>query len=200
MFTEIYETNAWRGERSLSGKGSDPDQTRVLERELPGLLADLQAKTLLDVACGDFYWMKSVDIGDCEYVGADIVAEAIERNRRYERDGVRFVCLDMRTDDLPRADVVLARDALVHFSYEDAFVALSNIGRSGSSYLLVTTFAGQTENHDILTGRWRPLNLERPPFGFPPPLRLISEMCTQDDESYGDKGLGLWRIEDVCDV
>jgi len=198
VFTDIYETNAWRGEESLSGRGSDPEQTGVIERVLPGLLAELGAASLLDVPCGDFLWMRSLDLGGCSYVGADIVAEAIEQNRRYESDRVRFVCLDMRSDDLPTADVVLVRDALVHFSYEDAFEALKNIGHSGSRFLLTTTFAGQTTNHDVLTGRWRPLNLEVPPFDFPPPMRLISEMCTQDDESYGDKSLGLWRVKDVC--
>ena len=198
VFTEIYETNAWRGEESLSGRGSDAEQTGAIERELPGLLAELNAASMLDVPCGDFHWMRSVDLGGCSYVGADIVAEAIAQNRCYKSDNVRFVCADMRRDDLPRADVVLVRDALVHFSYEDAFETLKNIGRSGSRFLLITTFAGQITNHDIVTGRWRPLNLEAPPFGFPPPLRLISEMCTQDDESYGDKSLGLWHVKDVC--
>jgi len=46
---------------------------------------------------------------------------------------------------------------------------LRNIRRSGSAYLLVTTFPDRKENVDIITGNWRPLNMEKPPFNFPRP-------------------------------
>ena len=35
---------------------------------------------MLDIPCGDFYWMKEVDLKDIEYIGADIVDELIKKN------------------------------------------------------------------------------------------------------------------------
>ena len=42
-------------------------------------------------------------------------------------------------------------------------------------------------------GRWRPLNLCRPPYGLPAPERLLDEQFTADPR-YRDKALGLWRL------
>ena len=64
--------------------------------------------------------------------------------------------------------------------------------------LLATTFTGRTENLDIATGGdWRPLNLQIPPFSFPPPLRLVNEGCTEGRNMFTDKSLGFWRLADL---
>ncbi len=133
-----------------------------------------------------------------EYIGADIVPEVIEVNQRlYGSEHVRFLHLDMMNDALPIVDLVMSRDVLVHFSFSDIFLALKNLQNSGAKYLLTTTFTNRSRNKDIATGQWRPLNLEKPPFNFPKPLKLINEKCTEGDGSWGDKSLGLWRIQDI---
>jgi hypothetical protein len=98
---------------------------------------------------------------------------------------------------LPAADLVLARDALVHFSHNDIFQALANLRRTGANYLITTTFLGDRCNEDIRTGEWRALNLQRPPFQLPAPLALIDEHCHHTDGIYSDKRLGLWRFADL---
>lgn len=200
VFTEIYLQNRWGGRDSVSGTGSDLEQTRVIVGELRVLLRELAISTMLDIPCGDFHWMKTVDLRDIDYCGADIVADLVRRNaERYGRDGLRFEALDVMNDTLPDVDLVLCRDCLVHFSFADALDALANICRSRSTYLLATTFTSRGDNVDIVTGRWRVLNLERAPFLLPGPLRTIHEGCTQGDGAYADKALGLWRIADVRD-
>ena len=57
--------------------------------------------------------------------------------------------------------------------------------------------AAEPANIDIVTGDWRPLNLERPPFGFPPAHELINEQCSEGNGAFRDKSLGLWRIADL---
>jgi hypothetical protein len=94
------------------------------------------------------------------------------------------------TDPLPRAD-------LVHLPLGGVLAALLNVVRSGSRYLLTTTFPGRAANPDIPLGRWRPLDLQAPPFSFPAPLRLIVEGCTQGGGNYRDKSLALWEVDDV---
>ena len=101
---------------------------------------------------------------------------------------------DVLTESLPKADVVLCRDCLVHFSARNVRRAVANIIRSGSTYLLTTTFPRRHSNRTIVTGDWRPLNLCAAPFNFPQPLQVISE---EHPEPYADKSLGLWRISDL---
>ena len=98
---------------------------------------------------------------------------------------------------LPSADLLLCRDCLVHLSFQDAGQALANIRRSTIGYLLTTTFPGEADNQDIVTGDWRPLNLERPPFSFPAPLDRIKEGCTEAGGRFGDKSLALWAVADL---
>src|ERR1044072_7300935 len=62
VFTDIFRSNRWGGTSSVSGSGSDLEQTRVLRRELPSLVQELQINTLLDIPCGDFNWMKEVEL------------------------------------------------------------------------------------------------------------------------------------------
>ncbi|MGH8131321.1 MAG: hypothetical protein ACRES3_10755 [Steroidobacteraceae bacterium] len=54
--------------------------------------------------------------------------------------------------------------------------------------------AVRARNERIVAGEWRPLNLQPPPFGLPPPLRLINENCTEGNGAYRDKALGLWDL------
>jgi SAM-dependent methyltransferase len=195
LFTDFFRRNKWGGRQSLSGTGSDADQTRVIVRELPLLLRRLGVRRVLDVPCGDFAWMKQVDLAGIDYLGAEIVAPLIEANRRcHARPGVEFQVLDLIRDRLPAVDLVLCRDCLVHLSFAQAQQALANIAASGARYLLTTTFTGRSENADIPTGKWRALNLQRPPFDLPPPLEIINEQCTEKDGRYADKSLGLWPL------
>jgi SAM-dependent methyltransferase len=198
-FTAFYRKNVWFDAESRSGPGSTLEITKVIRRELPALLRHLGVRRLLDIPCGDFHWIKEVDLGVDSYIGADIVSEMIERNNRCYADHVRrFVKLDITQDPLPQVDLVFCRDCLVHLPGKCIGQALENIRRSGSTYLLTTTFPRQTKNRDVtFAGQWRPLNLQLAPFFFPEPLRLIDERNTWKADRYPDKSLGLWRVEDL---
>lgn len=198
-FTEVYRRNVWRGGESRSGKGSGLAHTETLRRVIPPLLEELGVATLLDASCGEFFWMKEVELGAVRYIGTDIVKDMIAENeRRYGGPTRRFLCLDITRDALPRADLILCRDSLVHLNYGRALAAVANFKRSGAVHLLATTFPGRRENRDFDAALgWRPLNLQLPPFSFPPPLKLINEGYTGDDCQFPDKSLGLWRLRDL---
>lgn len=198
VFEDIVVQNQWGGAESVSGRGSDIDQARAIIAALPELFGSLSIHSILDIPCGDFSWMKHVDLDGIDYLGADIVTQLIVRNASvFETDNVRFRRLDLLTDELPGVDLVICRDCLVHFSYRDVFRALRSICSSGATYALTTTFTDRKKNSDIVTGRWRPLNLEIAPFELPPPLRLINEGSMEGGGAYRDKSLGLWRVADV---
>jgi len=199
-FTRIYLGGRFRGGESKSGAGSNLQETEVVRRELPALVQRLGVKTFLDAPCGDWYWMRTVRLSVDHYIGIDIVEELIEQNTAaYSGQGIKFRCLDLATDPLPKADLIFSRDCLVHLKYSDALSVLKNFRRSGATYLLTTSFSDKKANLELAgtASFWRPLNLELPPFNFPPPLLYLNENCREENGKYSDKCLGLWTLQDI---
>jgi hypothetical protein len=197
-FERIYSTNLWSDPESRSGVGSSLDSTRIVRAELPKALRRLEARVLLDVPCGDFTWMDQVDLSGIEYVGGDIVRKIVEENQRRHSGGSRrFLHLDLTSDALPDADVLLCRDCLVHLSYANIRVVLRNIARSNIRFVLMTSFPGRRDNYDVSDGDWRALDFQAPPFSFPEPRLAIIEQCEEEEGAYADKSLLAWRVRDL---
>jgi methyltransferase family protein len=200
VFSEIFQKNAWASRESVSGTGSELNRTYHLRRELPVLLAELNVRSLLDLPCGDLNWMAHVNLGEIQYIGADIIAELIDRNRKlYASPLRRFESLDLTSSPLPQADAILCRDCLGHLPYASILAALENICSSGALYLLTTHFSFRTlsANEEIAPGQWRRLNFELAPFHWPPPQRAIIEGCDENGGRYADKSLSLWPIDQI---
>jgi len=199
VFTEIYKSNLWGSSESISGTGSEIKQTNTLIDNLDKLLKEMKIGSVLDLPCGDFKWMQYVDLSNIDYLGADIVEELIKRNIMHykKRGNLKFEVLNLVTDPLPKSDMIIVRDCLVHLSYDHIYSAIKNIKSSGSKYLLTTTFTNCHQNHDIVTGDWRPLNLQEKPFNFPSPILVINENCTEGSGEYKDKSMALWHINKI---
>ena len=197
-FARIYQTNLWFDAESRSGVGSSLDSTAHLRDALPPLLRRLKTKHLLDVPCGDFNWMSCVDLSGIQYTGGDIVAPLIEANRqRYESPARRFLKVDIINGPLPKADVILCRDCLVHFSFANILATFRTMKASGATYVLTTTFPDRKVNKDIVDADWRPLNLQQRPFLLPDPVEIIVEGCTEEEGAYADKALAVWLVSDL---
>jgi SAM-dependent methyltransferase len=202
IFSEIYDQNAWGDSHSRSGTGSNLVQTAIIQKEIPRLLEKYGIKTMLDVPCGDFFWMKEIKAVLNEqldtYIGGDIVEKIVEQNRsQYGDEKTKFEIIDICHSPLPKVDMIFCRDCLVHLPYKMIIKALQNFKRSGATYLLTTTFTNHNENRDIHVGDWRTLNLEKFPFDFQKPLMVINENCSEQEGIYADKSLGLWKISDL---
>ena len=195
VFSEIYQKNTWGDGESVSGPGSRLDRTDKVRAALPSLLARYECHSMLDIPCGDYNWMKTLDL-EIDYLGADIVSELVKLDqKKYASRNRKFVVMDLLHDPIPRVDLILCRDCLVHFSHANIMTALGNIKASGSKYLLTTTFPRRPQNPNIVTGEWRPINLMISPFHFPAPLELVDD--SYDSPNYFDKYLGLWKIPDL---
>lgn len=197
IFTSFYKNDYWGDKESKSGPGSSEFETKQICQILPELIRELHINTLLDVPCGDFNWMQSIDLENCSYVGGDIVKELIENNQnKYENSKRVFFECDITKDELPYADLILCRDCFFHLSFEDIFSALKNFKLSKSMYLLTTTHSDTRENYPTITGGYRSLNMCLNPFNFPKPLKLIYE---RRDAGFADtdKCLGLWKVSDI---
>ncbi len=197
-FRHILDSNHWAA-ASASGGGADLDQTAALRLALPDLCRRLGIRTILDLPCGDGGWMAAVEWpAGTQYLGADLLPDLVAQCRaRYAREGRRYVTLDLTASALPEAGLLFCRDCFVHLSYDDIERALRRIHAGRFTWLLATTFPDEASNVDIVTGDWRPLNLERAPYYFPKPAELIVEGCTEQNGLFADKSLGLWRVSDL---
>ena len=195
-FQRIHDTNLWGAEASVSGLGSELDATATLRAELPPLLKRLNVTSLLDAPCGDATWIARVDLG-MRVTGIDIVPELIEQLReraaRGELSG-EYHLADITCDSLPRADAILCRDCLVHFSFANIARAVDNFRRTGGAWLITTTFPDWQQNADCEDGDWRALSFERAPFNWGRPVELLNENCTEAGGGWRDKSLGVWRL------
>ena len=194
-FERAAKLGVWCGSgETVSGDGSSVEATKVVRAALPLLLTELDIRTLLDVPCGDWNWMSRVELPVERYIGGDIVTSLVDANReRYGSPDREFRIIDVCIDVLPTADMLLCRDALIHFSFADVWRALENIGRTEVQFLATTTFMATSVNSDQPTGlRWRHLNLRAPPFNFPEPMHAIVDNFNRDDQR-----LCVWRVSDV---
>jgi hypothetical protein len=194
-FTTIYHTNHWENCESVSGPGSTVERTSELREKLQDVLRLYEVGHLLDLPCGDFNWMKHVNLSGIVYLGGDIVRELVTRNnQRYSSDFVAFEQMDLVSSELPKVDMIFCRDALVHLPDDMVVTALHNIKRSNSTYLVTTTFPDVVLSSKGSLGGWRPINLEDSKFRLSKPEEYILE---DSSPSYGRKAMGVWRIDEI---
>ena len=190
VFGDIFRFNRWNDAESASGVGSSSRYTQNLRKRLPPLLGKYKLRSLLDVPCGDFAWMKQIPFDpDIRYVGGDIVRELVERlQREFGSAQRRFEWLDVIASPLPEADVLICRDCFIHLSNADVFRALDNMLAANIGHLLTTTYRFGRINADIATGQFRVINLEAAPFSLPPPLETIVDYISP----FPPRRLALW--------
>lgn len=201
VFSEIYRENRWAGKESLSGPGSGRAATAPIARWLPALVAELGITSVLDVGCGDGYWMPDLP----GYHGVDVAPEAVQRARGLH-PGRSYEVLDGRY--LPRVayDLVIVRDAIQHLPLTDGLAMLEAIRRSGSHWLLASTYTAPSERHsatqaginvDIEPGEAFSPDLTLPPFSMGEPVRSVPDGWDyKTGKTIRDpaKRLGLWEL------
>jgi 2-polyprenyl-3-methyl-5-hydroxy-6-metoxy-1,4-benzoquinol methylase len=194
-FSSIYSQGVWLNDRdrgSRSGIGSELESTQMVRKLLPEMLDALGTRVLLDAGCGDFTWMKEVELPS-RYIGADIVGKVIEENSNlYASAGRTFQVLDATRDPLPEADTILCREVLIHLSFTDIWRLIENVRTSGALFFVATNDSGIRLNADIRSGDFRLVNLRQAPFRFPEPLRSLS-----DDHVAPGRTVAAWAVSSL---
>jgi 2-polyprenyl-3-methyl-5-hydroxy-6-metoxy-1,4-benzoquinol methylase len=151
-FTTMYEGNRWKGKRSRSGAGSEG----VFAEQKVTLLKDLAERygirTMLDLGCGDFFWMR--EIAPCleRYHGIDVVEPLIAANRdRFGSPTITFECLDIASAEREQShdppadgeiqsyDLVICFDVIGHLLNPEVDRLLEFVLHPGrGKYLLLT--------------------------------------------------------------
>jgi hypothetical protein len=181
-FEEIFSNHEWGG-GSRSGPGSDPSHTRpFVDFCHSWLSAHPDIKTVVEVGCGDWATSSLIDFADRSYIGIDIVEPLISENqRKYGSSRVSFQTLDFVDDELPTADLLIAKDVLQHLS-NSCVLSFLDRNKDKFNYALLVNDAEKLSlkkrwffetrraidfaNRDILDGESRPLLLNRAPFNL----------------------------------
>ncbi len=207
FFTNVYRKNLWMGSESRSGQGSAQWFTKRLAEGLPQALRKLGVSCLLDLPCGDFNWMKTVDLTGIEYIGGDIVPDLVESNRaKHGSPTRRFMMLDIAADALPLADMVFVRDCFIHFSNELVFESLRNIARSDIRYMCLSTLSRKRYpsllNVDLeraqhgVNFEYRPIQFEAPPYFFPEPIFEIEDGF-EGSGAHWISTMSVWEVSTI---
>jgi SAM-dependent methyltransferase len=164
-FERIYREDLWT---NGSGPGSAASSTIEYRAFVERFIKENRVRSVTDLGCGDWQFSALMDWSGVDYLGLDVVASLIDRNReRHGRSNIRF---DRMTgiDDLPGGDLLLCKEVLQHLP--NALVAEYCAAiRSRYRFALITNAIEPAEiaNTDIAPGDWRPLRLAEEPFSQP---------------------------------
>ena len=157
-FEEIYSRDEWL---YGSGEGSLPKHTKPYVSMLQIFLSEYRIRTVVDMGCGDWQFSKLVNWKGIAYQGFDIVQSVIAKNRDdFSSSNVGFHLYSGNSDELPQADLLIAKDVLQHWSNKSIEAFLPNTARY--KYCLITNCInpnGKTTNTDIEDGGFRYLDL-----------------------------------------
>lgn len=203
-FEVIYKYSYWRIDKneSLSGYGSSFAATENLLKDLINFINKENIKTIFDVPCGDFYWMKKLNFSNLKYTGGDIVTDLILDNiSKNKNSNVNFLQFDILNNIPGTFDLIMNRDCLVHFKDRDVIIALKNLKQSKSKFFASTIYPNINRNiNSNLPDNWRPLNLCIEPFNLPKPYILLNDKeKTQKNlpNITQEKYLAVWKLNDL---
>ncbi len=181
VFDEIYKEGFWG---NGSGGGSSLGASKPYVQFLEKFLKSYQIKRVVDVGCGDWQFMRYVDLTGIDYTGIDAAQSVIAANERaFGTENIRFVHFDGDYGVVPKADLLLCKDVLQHLDTESVRSLIKSL-IPRFRYSLITNDVPKRSllgrlidrlkrknlldayglNKDIDTGDYRLLDLRMPPF------------------------------------
>jgi SAM-dependent methyltransferase len=167
VFNTIYVNDVWRESREEPWPVEANSQVYrpVVER----FIKSHGIRSIVDIGCGSWEPNATIELNGADYVGVDVSDVVLAQARRNTPPGMKFINANVLTDPVPRADLLLMKDVLQHWSNADVLTFLPKI-RAFRYALITNGFVSGNENEsvnvDIVTGDWRPIDLTRPPFNL----------------------------------
>ena len=202
VFHTIYKSNHWNRYQSIdnnnllvSGPGSVPGttQTQTVLNNLKILIEENKLKSILDIACGDFSWMKELLKNDeLNYVGWDIVGEIINYNKKnYSSKNINFFCKDIvNENNFGNFDLIFCRDLFIHLNINDIKKILNNVRKSKAKFFACSNNSDILINNEILVGQHRKINLSKEPFNI---KKVYSTFYEGTEDCY----INIYKIKDL---
>jgi SAM-dependent methyltransferase len=175
VFESVYTTGKWA---NGSGSGSAPENTASYRAFLQDFIADNDIRTVVDLGCGDWQSSKLLDCSQVHYIGYDVVADLVARNRvLYSAPHIQFECMSDEAE-VPSADLLIIKDVLQHLPNSE-INCIASLSRRYTYVLVTNTVSAelyradgnciylQEVNSDIVAGGMRPIDVLRDPFRWP---------------------------------
>ncbi len=153
---------------TYSGPGSLLKNTDNLIKHFPEFIKKYSIKSIIDIPCGDFNYMKEINLDNIEYTGYDISINAIKRCLKFKKNNINFSVLDATVEQLKYADLIICKDLLLHLSFDHINLILDNIVKSNCKYFAVSRYNnGNVINVDQISGLHnRCIEITKEPFNF----------------------------------
>jgi len=206
-----FEKKDWSRSEGVprSGRGSTLAVTVPLRAALPGIFETYKVKTFLDAPCGDWTWMQHVDLSGIDYIGGDISSEVVDEVKaEHDAPGRAFMHLDVTSDTLPKADLMMCRDCLFHLKFWLRWAFFENFVKSEIPYLMITRHYVPVNEALRTNAGYKQFNPCAAPFNFAEPLETILEtgeinfdpdvMATPKGKN--QRSLGIWTRAQVIDA
>jgi hypothetical protein len=179
------------------GPGSTLHHTESIRRALPHIIKGFDIRIVNDAGCGDFAWLRHVDLTGVDYLGYDL-------KEWPGNGGFPFQQLDIVNEPMRPCDLLICRDVLFHFPNEVIQKALRNFMRC-ARFLLATSMDHEKDGDRVVTVNndhrhtwndarspgYSAVNLEAEPFNLPPPILTVPE------RTQSNRFLGLWDLSDL---
>jgi hypothetical protein len=161
-------SRAWSSDgETPCGQGSRLVNTADMRPALQALLIKYGIDSIDDCGCGDFNWVKQLNLGGIDYIGYDVVDR-----RRYD---LPFEVKDIIRDELAECALIICKDVFIHWTNEMIQAALSNF-RDYTNYLFAETTPGIDNSlRDLSAGGFSRVNLEGLPFNLGTPMEIIQD-------------------------
>lgn len=178
---------------SRSGVGSELYATQQFRRQLTALVDQYHITHIADIPCGDCHFMGEwlADEGKkrgIHYLGGDVVEALVTENNHTHADNeqVEFRRIDLVKDPIPKADLLIVKDLMIHLPFQSIKTILDKIRASDVKYVLLTTHNtreldlpdrhAERVNKDIPAGEFRLVDFDQAPFMQKgEPLEIIEE-------------------------
>jgi hypothetical protein len=166
VFNSIYDSRAWG---DGSGPGSHADGLGPYKSFLTRIINQHNIKSVVDCGCGHFGPYSDMDWGDVDYTGVDVSAQCYSLNQPFSNPHRRFFQGDFLDMLFLKADLVLCKDVLQHWSEQHILEGLFKFREFPLALITNSVINGpEPVNGQIETGGYRPLNLFQKPFGLVP--------------------------------
>ena len=136
VFNSIYKSYHWKDyhkpkiNESYSGFGSDKHLGDNVVTSFINFIKKNEVKSILDIACGDFNWMKEIVVNNnniVNYTGYEIVESIIKLNTKlYSNEKIFFKCVDVIESPLTeKFDLIIIKDLFQHIKkIQNTFTAI----------------------------------------------------------------------------
>jgi len=203
--TRVYEN--WKNDpkrlETSSGAGSTIESTETVRKIIKNIIDKYNIESITDVTCGDFNWMRLVDLTGIQYLGIDVVDERVKINKeKYGSDNIKFRSINILNNKLKKkSDLVICRSIMAQLKYENSIKLLNNILHCKPKYVLLTSFPDFEESRNLNSNSFGEINVEKRPFNFTCVLETFNENDPKLEKTkYKNKSLVLLKGKNLKDM